>query len=353
MNRLLARMLGRLYREENPDDAGGAGGALPDGARYSYHDRAAWLEQIAATTEDDMTLGTGTHDVEVHANPNPDGLSDEALARQQEAQAEIDAQAAADAEAAASAAHGTRQSADEASTARAAGEDKMVTLIVDGKEVQRPESEVLDAGRRYLQKDMTADERLVEATRILKEAKELNTGKTQPAVSPSDALPAEDDDAALARAIQLGSDEEARAAIAKLRKSGRTDDTSITSMIDARIEFREAAAWVNTEYKDLLTDPLLGGVFMQKETEARKAGDKRPYRDLYKEIGDGLRKWRDGLAPKADPIQDKADRKASITVIPTARAVAPVDNAGDDQETTDAQENAAYLAEMRRRRGQA
>jgi hypothetical protein len=342
MNRLLARMLGRLYREENPDDAGGAGGGLPDGARYSYHDRAAWLEQIAATTEDDLTLGTGTHDVEVRANPNPDGLSDEALAQQQAAQAEIDRQAEEDA-----AALAAQQAA-----ASTTGDDQMVTLIVDGKEVTRPLSEVLDAGKRYLQKDMTADERLVEATRILKEANE-KFGKPQPAERPSEALPVEDDDAALARAIQLGSDEEARAAIAKLRKSGRTDDTSITSMIDARIEFREAAAWVNTEYKDLLTDPLLGGVFMQKETEARKAGDKRPYRDLYKEIGDGLRKWRDGLAPKVDPLQDKESRKASVTVIPTARAVAPVERNEDDQETTDAQENAAYLAEMRRRRGQA
>lgn len=340
MNRLLARMLGRLYREENPDDAGGGNG-LPDGARYSYHDRAAWLEQIASTTEDDLTLGTGTHDVEVHANPNPDGLSDEALAQQQAAQAEIDRQAEENA-----AALAANQPA-----APASSDDQMITLIVDGKEVTRPLSEVLDAGKRYLQKDMTADERLVEATRILKEANE-KFGKPQPAERPSEALPVEDDDAALARAIQLGSDEEARAAIAKLRKSGRTDDTSITSMIDARIEFREAAAWVNNEYKDLLEDPLLGDVFRNKEVELRRQGDKRPYRDLYKDIGDGLRKWRDGLVPKVDPLLDKESRKASVTVIPTARAVAPVERE-DDQETTDAQENAAYLAEMRRRRGQA
>jgi hypothetical protein len=343
MNRLLARMLGRLYREENPDDAGG--GSAADDVSYAYHDRAKWLENIASTTEHDVEIGTGTFDDEV-IDPNAAGETDE------ERQAREEAEATAAAEAAAAGEQGDQQAAAAAAAARAASDDQMVTLIVDGKEVTRPLSEVLDAGKRYLQKDMTADERLVEATRILKEAKELNTGKTQPAVSPSEALPAEDDDAALARAIQLGSDEEARAAIAKLRKSGRTDDTSITSMIDARIEFREAAAWAQSEYKDLLNDPLLGGVFMQKETEARKSGDSRPYRDLYKDIGDGLRKWRDGLVPKTDPIQDKVDRKASVTVIPTARAVAPASNAEDDQETTDAQENAAYLAEMRRRRGQ-
>ncbi|SDH82391.1 hypothetical protein [Paraburkholderia phenazinium] len=142
----------------------------------------------------------------------------------------------------------------------------------------------------------------------------------------------EDDDAALARAIQMGGDDEARAAIAKLRQNGRIDDQSITSMIDVRIDFREAAAWVHSDagYKDILSDPVLRGVFMQKETEARKAGDKRPYRDLYKEIGDGLRKWK----------------------VATANAVAPVDRDEVDQGESDADDTQAFIAEQRRRRGQ-
>lgn len=345
MNRLLARMLGRLYREENPDDAGAAG--ADDGVRYAFQDRGAWLEQIASTSEDDVNFGTGTHDVDYKPSTQQTDETDEERVAREQAEAEAAAAAAAGGDD-----QGNKGTA--ASDAGGAATDQMVTLIVDGKEVQKPLSEVLDAGKRYLQKDMTADERLVEATRILKEAKELNTGKTQTTEArPSEAVQAEDDDAALARAIQLGSDDEARAAIAKLRQSGRVNDQSITSMIDARIEFREAATWVQTEYKDLLKDPLLGGVFMQKETEARKAGDTRPYRELYQEIGDGLRKWRDGLAPKVDPMQNKQDRKETTTVIPTARAVAPVTTGDDDQERTDAEENAAYLQEMRRRRGQA
>ncbi|CAB3731025.1 hypothetical protein [Paraburkholderia rhynchosiae] len=347
MNRLLARMLGRLYREENPDDAGG-GPSAEDGVRFAFHDRAAWLEQIAGTTEHDQQFGTGTHDDDASAaSAGGEDETDEERAAREQAEAE-----------AAAAAGGEHQTDEERAAAAAAAaaaaneDDQMVTLIVDGKEVQRPLSEVVDAGKRYLQKDMTADERIAEATRILKEAKELNTGKPQPAERPSDALQAEDDDAALARAIQLGSDEEARAAIAKLRKGGRTDDHSITSMIDARIEFRETAAWVKDEYKDIFADPLLSGVFMQKEADARAQGDSRPHRDLYKEIGDGLRKWRNGLAPKQDAIQDKVDRKASVTVIPTARAVAPVNPDEGNEEATEAQETAAYIAEQRRRRGQ-
>lgn len=348
MNRLLARMLGRLYREENPDDAGG-GASTEDGVRFAFHDRAAWLEQIAGTTEDDQKFGTGTHDDDASASGNGQETDEERTAREQ---AEADAAAQAETDAAAGQTEEERVAAAAAAATAASGDDQMVTLIVDGKEVQKPLSEVLDAGKRYLQKDMTADERIAEATRILNEAKKLNSGKAQPAERPSEPLQGEDDDAALARAIQLGSDEEARAAIAKLRKGGRTDDTSITSMIDARIEFRETAGWVKTEYKDIFDDPMLSGVFMQKEADARAQGDTRPHRDLYKEIGDGLRKWRNGLVPKQDAIQDKVDRKASVPVIPTARAVAPVNTDEGNEDATDAAETQAFLAEQRRRRGQ-
>jgi hypothetical protein len=350
MNRLLARMLGRLYRNDNPDDAGG-GSAAEDDVRYAFHDRAAWLEQIAGTTEDDQQFGTGTHDDDPNANANGgagEETDEERLAREQ---AEADAAAQAEADAGGGQSDEARAAAAAAAAAQA-NDEQMVTLIVDGKEVTRPLSEVLDAGKRYLQKDMTADERIAEATRILKEAKELNSGKPQPAERPSQPVQGEDDDAALARAIQLGSDEEARAAIAKLRQGGRTDDQSITSMIDSRIEFRETAAWVKKEYEDIFADPLLSSVFMQKEAEARAQGDTRPHRDLYKALGDDLRKWRNGLTPKQDAVQDKVNRKASVTVIPTARAVAPVNRDDDSEEATDQAETQAYLAEQRRRRGQ-
>lgn len=351
MNRLLARLLGRAFRDDNPDDAGG--GAADDGVRYAFRDRAAWLEQIAGTTEDDVKFGTGTHDDDDQSGAGgaeDQGGGEGGVQETDEERAAREAQEQADADAAS--AEEARVAAEQAART---GEEQMVTLIVDGKEVQKPLSEVLDAGRRFLQKDMTADERLVEATRILKEAQKVQGGEHQPAEKrPSESVQ-EDDDAELARAIQLGSDEEARAAISKLRRSGRADDTSITSMIDARIEFREAASWVQSEYKDLLTDPLLGGVFMQKEAEARAAGDKRPYRDLYKEIGDGLRKWRDGLAPKVNQTQDKEDRKANnVTTLPTAAsAKAPVNRDEGEPEGDDAEDTQAFIAEQRRRRGQA
>ncbi len=140
----------------------------------------------------------------------------------------------------------------------------------------------------------------------------------------------EDEDAALARAIQMGSDDEARAAISKLRQGGRVGDQSITSMIDARIEFREAAAWAQNEYKDLLDDPVLSGVFMRKEVEARSNGDKRPHRDLYKQIGDDLRNWK----------------------FKTANGAAPPDRESIDQGDSDTDDTQAFIAEQRRRRGQ-
>jgi hypothetical protein len=344
MNRLLARMLGRLYREEGTDD----GGNGADDVKFAYHDRASWLENIASTTEGDQQFGTGTFDDEATGQAETE---EEAAAR---VAAEAAAQAGQETPEEEAARLAEEQAAADAAAAAGVTQEQMVTLIVDGKEVTKSLSEVLDAGKRFLQKDITADERLVEATRILKEAKQVK-GISETQTDTSTTTSVQDaDDAELARAIQLGSDEEARDAIRKLRKSGKGDDASITSMIDARLEFREAAQWVQSDkgYADILSDSLLGGVFMQKEQEARQQGDKRPYRELYKEIGDGLRKWRDGLAPKPDALQNKQDRKSNVTVIPTARAVATVNHA-DEEDATDAAETQAYLADQRRRRGQA
>lgn len=308
----LTRLLGRVYRNDDPDDLGGGDPDdqvenKPDIDQYLYHQRAALLENIASQTEQEKMLGEEDNDPEPNSDPEP----------QDQTQADPEPQG------------------------------EMVTLLVDGKEVQKPLSEVLDAGKRYLQKDMTADERIAEATKILKEAKQF-TGNPDPQQHPSS--PVQDvDDAELARAIQLGTDEEAKEAIRKLRTSGKIGDDSITSMIDARIEFREAAAWVQKEYEDVLKDPILGNIFMQKEMEARQKGDSRGYRDLYTEIGEGLRKWRDGLTSK-NTTQDKQARKERLTVVPTASARAPSGEHEPDE--ADGDDTASFIAEQKRRRGQ-
>lgn len=171
-----------------------------------------------------------------------------------------------------------------------------------------------------------------------------------------------DDDAALARAIQMGSDDEAREAIAKLRQSGRADDQSIASMIDVRIDFREAAAWVQSDagYKDILSDPVLRGVFMRKEQEARASGDTRPYRDLYKEIGDGLRKWKAGATKTAAPVnRDEVDDGESDTdetqafIAEQRRRRGLVDGGEAEVVESDADDAQEFIAGQRLRRGQA
>ena len=53
--------------------------------------------------------------------------------------------------------------------------------------------------------------------------------------------------------------------------------------------FEAAKSFASTEYGDLLTDPDLGTIFLQRENVARANGDQRSYTDLYKAIGDDLR----------------------------------------------------------------
>ena len=51
-------------------------------------------------------------------------------------------------------------------------EEQMIEVVVDGVAQKIPLSQVVDAGKRTLQKETAADKRLEEATRLLKEAKE-------------------------------------------------------------------------------------------------------------------------------------------------------------------------------------
>jgi len=56
---------------------------------------------------------------------------------------------------------------------QAVTEDPEETLVVDGEEQKVPLSKIVDAGRRTLQKESAADKKLEEATRLVKEAREI------------------------------------------------------------------------------------------------------------------------------------------------------------------------------------
>jgi len=220
-------------------------------------------------------------------------------------------------------------------------EDEMVTLIVDGVEKQVPMKDVLDAGRRTMQKESTADQRLREATNLLNEAKKFNPNQPPDSGSgvgaPPPEAPPSFDAAELARALQYGSEEEAAAAVQKMAHMGanatqmqNVSQDKLLPFIQDTIAYNDAVNMLERPaaeggYEDLWSDPTMRQLFIAKEQEVRakcaQNNDPLPsYRELYSGIGNGLRAWRDGITPQSTTttLSDKQNRKRSSDAPPVA-----------------------------------
>lgn len=237
-----------------------------------------------------------------------------------------------------------------------------VKIKVDGQEQEVDEDKVREAGIRALQKESAADKRLEEAARLKKEAEQmLATAKPQD----QDTRPSTDgaviekltDDHYLkaVKAIQYGSEAEASTAlkglIAEAAKSGQSDDLTL-SQVGEYLEFREATKWAHDEYKDILGDPKLKALFSAEEKRMRAAGDMRPYRDIYQDIGGGLRDWIKGKAPQPESkpvngLEARKERKATVVNVPSAAARQPAPPQQKEKSPSD------VINEMRARRFQA
>jgi len=214
-------------------------------------------------------------------------------------------------------------------------EPKKYTLKVDGEEIEVDEAAVIEAGRKTLQKESAADKRLEEASRI-KKSVEDEAARIQQMIKDQQQPPAPSSDAQgddlygqVAQAIQYGSESEAKEALKNLVQQaatkGQPQELTLAQVQDF-IEFRDATAWLNDEYKDVVADPILKGAFEKQEREMRTAGDARPYREIYAEIGENLRGWLKEKIPPQPPVAEtKLERKAKVVTIPSAsaRQVAP------------------------------
>lgn len=214
----------------------------------------------------------------------------------------------------------SEEPAAEAEAEEPAAEEKRYKLKVNGKELELTEAELIARASKI----EAADE-------YLRRAKERASEVEKP-VAPTGPTPEElqrrqdEEDRALVRAIQMGTEEEAAAALRKLREQASArpsfsrDDVSRT--IDERLAFNTAIEKFASEYADVWSDPILKKIALDRDSQLLQEGDQRPYWDRYSEIGEEIRTWRQSIAPAAPKQQEqtlaeKEQRKAAAPKVPS------------------------------------
>lgn len=218
-------------------------------------------------------------------------------------------------------------------------EPDFVDIKVDG-EIRKVEKEkIVDAGIRALQKESTADKRLEEATRLLREV------QTKYAAPQTDS-PSQWDDETVEYAIQHG-DEQQKAYAEQLKKE-RQDaiPEQIAANVMSQIEAKSAADWFATEFKDIVQDPYLMRLAIEAENDAMKAGDTRPPKERFKQFGETLRAWKGGNATQ-DGLAQKQEHKAQKVVSLQSASVKKSAPQEPKPKTTN-----DVIEEMRKARGQ-
>jgi len=183
------------------------------------------------------------------------------------------------------------------------------------------------------QKVEAADQYLNEASRLYKEAKSHN----QPANQSADNSKVEEDDLALARAIQMGSEEEAVNAIRKLKSNGLSKD-DLTRQIDERMIFQEANRFFATEYKDIVSNPRLYEMAIRRDAELIQSGDTRSFKDRYDAIGKEIRGWVKEISGNVSSStlsqEQKKERKEAAPTAPKSVALKAQQEVEEESEPT-------------------
>ncbi len=213
---------------------------------------------------------------------------------------------------------------------------QVYTIKVNGRDVQLTLEQMMERASKI----EAADQYLAEAARLRMEAAQRQVVPQEESV---------DDDLALARAIQMGNEDEAVTAIRKLR-TGRPSVTvdDVARTVEDRLSFNDAYQRFLSEFNVIASDPYL--LTMAHDTDAKliAAGDRRSYMERYRDIGTTIKTWIEGKS-KATPSQgeEKLERKAASSQTPKAasqRSALP--NNQEPEETTQ-----SIIADMAKKRG--
>lgn len=267
-----------------------------------------------------------------------------------------------------------QKAADEAAEAQKAEEtaakeaerEEMHTLKVDGKDVEVPVSKVLDAGTRALQKESTADARLEEATRLLKDAQaNANAQLSTDAGQNTDEMSTPSKDAEnLAKTLIEGDLDEVTGAVSKMLGSGRDnatpDHNEIAAVVKDTLSVNTAMALFQKEpgeggFNDLYKNEKLREMVLDEEKKLFNSGDERSHSERLTDAAKVVRKFRDEMIEGAGGVvasfEERKVKKATAenTIEGTGGRETPK---GDLKPKTRAQVRNAALEKMANSRGQ-
>lgn len=246
------------------------------------------------------------------------------------------------------------------------------TQAAAGKSVEQKQDQFYEITVNGVKKQVTLDELIRSASKVeaadtyLAQAAEYRRQAEQEALNKGKQPSKEDAEAqrlekrrALARAIQMGTEDEAVAAIEELEGMAtgsvqQVDEAALMQKFDARLSFKAAESKFMTEFSDIASDPRLMKMASETDAELLRKGDKRDFWERYSEIGNSLRQWRDGLieaagGKKPDQTNVRQLRKAAAPQTPAASAAlksAPATPAEEREKTP-----SEIIAEMARARG--
>lgn len=235
-----------------------------------------------------------------------------------------------------------------AAASQQSGDEPKEKLVIDGQEQEVPLSKILDAGKRALQKNLAADKRLEEATKLLRRAEEVasqvppgkGTQTADPPKSDADKTQLRE----LLKAIRYGSDEEAEVAFEKAVGGAGSAKGPDVDEILTTVETRLAAKTILSQFSaapeqggfaDIDGDEDLKMLAARKVDELIRAGKSPLDWSTYEEAGNYVRgKFGKPTAstPPGNGLHQKAARKTGIDNVQSAGGRVPKTPTPDDDQ---------------------
>lgn len=216
--------------------------------------------------------------------------------------------------------------------------------------------------------EMTTEELITRASKVeaadeyLRRAKELTELEVyQPEEQPSQwdvdqQINSDNEDYELVRAIQMGSEDEAVAAIRKIKgpKQQSFNTNDMFQAFDNRQRLQNAQQQFKKEFNDIVDDPYLMHLAIQQDTKLMNEGDSRSYEERFTEVGTSIRKWiadKAGANPGKMSISETKEARKQNAPSSLRKASSGRSSASSEAVSGDEDEHQEIIRAMAEKRG--